>query len=396
MSGLASMFELDITTDPPHCVPAEDEVEITVGLTVKPQRPVSQRLPLVLAIVPVCPRGDHTLGPQIGEAVTQVIDRLGDEDVILGAPDLQLTVDSPAETLVWGSPKSSLTEGLEAAEAMLRSFAGVPVARRVLLVVNGLTHESGEALTRIANVFSQDHIGVDVLITALTGDLGLLSRLANLGGGAMMIATEPEQIAARISDRLPVLQSQWALNSQLEIVFPQAVKPVEMFRLAPTRSYLGAIRVGHTERRLMLDPGPLGAEGAPRFLLTLMAPRRAVGQIRLCTARLEWTHMGLAEHVISDVILRCQPIADPQVRVELIAIRDQMSLLSWAEEMGRAQGDGEHRRVSNLLERTARRLNELGFISGAEHLGDLRRGYLRTGSLSMIELNQIRHLLLGL
>ncbi|MFN3198811.1 MAG: hypothetical protein ACE366_10430 [Bradymonadia bacterium] len=390
-------ISIDARVDPPAITLSEQEASLTLSLDITARHEGADRAPLVLAVIPVCAHPDGPLKAHLGQAIAGLITHLGDEDVILGEGGRSLTVDADPEGMAWSSPQPTITKGLEAGYEALKSFAGVPVARRVTLVVSGMTHEGGEALTRAATQLSQANIGIDVLVVSMSSDLGLLNRLANLGGGALMVATELNELSAPLARRLPALQGQRVLNPKLELSFPHGVQPGDMFRLAPTRAFLGAVRVSHTERRLMLDPGPMGDQSTPRFLMTMVIPRRVAGMYRVCTAKLSWSDQGRASEVEHEIVVSVDQPGQQRLMAQspLVIARDRVELLSWVEDMGRAQADGEHRRVSNLLERLTRRLNELSEIMLAEQVGGIRRAYLRSGSLNMVELNQMRHAMLS-
>ncbi|MCA9542095.1 MAG: hypothetical protein KC620_24530, partial [Myxococcales bacterium] len=228
-----------------------------------------------------------------------------------------------------------------------------------------------------------------------SADLGLLTRLANLGGGEVCLAEPQRTLGEALVDRVNVLRDQRLLDAQLELTFSPIIQPGQLFRVDPTPVFLRNVRLNDGNRQLTVEIGPVTGSGRdPCFLLTAVLPKRRIGRYRLFDARLYAREAGDRPLWSGGVVQRCgaDPLEASEVEAEVITARERVEGTAWAEEVARAYAEGDARRVSSLLDRLTRHFVTLGRERAVEQIAAMRVRFLRSGSLSRVDVNRLRRL----
>ena len=290
-------------------------------------------------------------------------------------------------------PGDTAAAALNAASELLQADRRHDTHHRVLLVPHSPVVEAMESLLAAATALTERQLGIDVVTTSPATDLGLMIRLANLGGGEVTFADTPDALEAAVRHRLIRLAQATMIEPRLELDFVPGIVPGRMYRVSPAPIFLGNVRLTPTDRRLVLDPGPVAVWHEPVFLLTLTVPKRRVGRYRLM-------EVAVRHRAGSRVVTSAQTSVvhtttdDPNeagfVEAAVVAARDRVEPVGWVEEAGRAFLEGDHRRVATTLERMARRMLELGRGPDAQAVVEARGRYLRSGHLDRSELNRLR------
>lgn len=399
MNQPQSGIEIDLSVEPAASGVADQdgELSVLVRLRVSPP-PGATPAPLHLALVPFGPGALNARAVGRALDVLRPGDRLsaGGRTVVVGpqgAAGLEALLDE-----AWQRPFDTAAAALAHGRDALMEDRRPEFATRLFLLAHSPIVEPMEPLLAAATSLTERHLGIDVFATSPQVDLGLSIRLANLGGGEAVSTDAQPALEEAVRSRVSRLVHQHVLDARLELEFVTGVTPGRMFRVSPSPIFLGNVRLTPTDRRLVLDPGPLTTGAEPVFLLTMTAPKRRLGRYRLveisarhrgATKLLAPWHGG-AIHTVTD---------DPQeiawVDAQVVAARDRVEPTGWVEEAARAFMEGDHRRVATTLERLARRFLELGRTNDAQAAIDSRTRYLRTGHLDRNELNKLRRLATG-
>lgn len=315
------------------------------------------------------------------------------------APDrLDEAFEDPSPTLA-----AALTLGAHALGAHARHNATRAVhnprdpdtAARLVIIVNTPVAEPMQDLLSAAGALSEQAIGVELFCGHPSADLGLLTRLANLGGGETRVHEARQSLAVALVERVEELRDQRLLDVQLELAFSPIVQPGQLFRVEPRPIFLRNVRLGDDNRQLTIEIGPVSQRGPdPTFLLTATLPKRRIGRYRLFDARL-YTREGGERPVWSGgAVQRCS--ADPaeagEVEAAVVAARERVEVTAWSEDVARAYAEGDARRVSNTLDRLVRHFITLGHPAAVEQIAAMRLRFLRTGNLGRADVNRLRRL----
>lgn len=379
--------------DPPVSLVTDGAVALGVlfsldreGLAALPAR----RLNLVAAVVgrPAPGRADGLRAAlksvagsaRAGDRVVFVTGRGGRE----AGPDE--AVADPAPTLA-----AALTAGAQALAERRDPEAGA----RLVVVVNTAVSEPMQDLLGAAGALSEQAIGVELFCDHPSADLGLLTRLANLGGGETRVATPGRPVGEALVDRVAELRAQHTLDVQLELSFSPIVQPGQLFRVAPRPVFLRNVRLGDDNRQLIVEVGPVTLGGPdPAFLLTATLPKRRIGRYRLFDARI-YTREGGERPVWSGgAVQRCSadPVEAGEVEAAVVAARERVEVTAWAEDVARAYAEGDARRVSTTLDRLIRHYVTLGRPEAVEEVSAMRLRFLRSGALGRADVNHLRRL----
>ncbi len=391
-------LDLDVVVEPGATPVTDGEVEITALCRLRLEAsPEASPAPLDLAVLP--------LGPGLVNAapVTRGLERLRPGDRLCLPRSAPITLeqgDTPASLAsrleaAFASPFDTAAEALTYGREALGVDRRPEAAQRLLLVAQSPVVEAMEPLLGVASALTDRHLGLDVVTTSSAMDLGLMIRLANLGGGEVHFVDSAAALEEAVRQRLERLTQQFLVDVRLSLEFVPGVTPGRMYRVTPTPIFLGNVRLTPTDRRLVLDPGPIAPGHEPAFLLTLTVPRRRLGHYRLVdvVARHRTPHRAVTVaqasimHRVTD-----DPLEAGWVEAGVVAARDRAEPAGWVEEAARAFLEGDHRRVANTLERLARRMLEVGRQADAHVAGDCRTRYLRTGHLDRNDLNRLRRI----
>jgi len=379
--------------DPPVSLVTDGAVDVGILLTLARQNLdalPAHRLNLVVAQVGT-PR--NTRAAELRAAVTELAAgvRDGDRFVMVGhdgrpAADLDAWFEAPADSLA-----GALTAGARALSGMLESGA----ASRLVVLIHTPVAEPMQPLLTAAGALSEQAIGVELFCGHSSADLGLLTRLANLGGGETRVSQPRRSLAAAVVDRVEALRDQRILDVQLELTFSPIVQPGALFRVKPHPVFLRHVRLGDDNRQLTIEVGPLTAMGPdPAFLMTAMLPKRRIGRYRLFDARV-YTRAGGERAVWSGgAVQRCgaDPIEASDVDAAVVAAREQVEVTAWSEDVARAYAEGDARRVSGVLDRLVRHFVTLDRPRAVEQVSQMRLRFLRSGALARADVNRLRRL----
>jgi hypothetical protein len=398
MSRETVRLALDVIVEPGATPVTDGEVELTALCRLRLEAPPNATpASLDLAVLP--------LGPGLVNAapVARALDRLRPGDRLCLPRGVTHTVqagDAPADLAArldaaFSTPFDTAAEALSFGREALAVDRRPEAAQRLLLVAQSPVVEAMEPLLGVASALTDRHLGLDVVTTSPAMDLGLMIRLANLGGGEVHFVEGAAALETAVRHRVERLTQQYMVDVRLALEFVPGITPGRMFRVSPTPIFLGNVRLTPTDRRLVLDPGPIAPGHEPAFLLTLTAPRRRLGVYRLVdvVARHRAVHRSVTVaqasvlHRVTD-----DPLEAGWVEAGVVAARDRAEPAGWVEEAARAFLEGDHRRVANTLERLARRMLEMGRQADAHVAGDCRTRYLRTGHLDRNDLNRLRRL----
>ncbi|MCB9538653.1 MAG: hypothetical protein H6704_20625 [Myxococcales bacterium] len=324
-----------------------------------------------------------------------------------------LDAGGPSERARWvgGGPPRLLADALAAetlpharslAEALregARALAARPAdaAARLLVAVHGPLSESYEDILAAAAELDERSVGIDVLCAHPTADLGLLTRLANLDGGEVMLTdvAEPVACAEALERRLATLRAQRLLDVRLELKLTSLFQPQRLFRVAPRPLFLRTLRLGPDERTVRLEVGPLARDDAPTFLLTGTLPRRRIGRYRLF--ELTAGHRTDAASAKVDGLHGCtlDPAEAATVEAAVRAAQERVEGVAWVEDVARAYAEGDARRVAATLDRLVRHFAVMDRSRAVREAAALRMRFLRSGTLGRMELNRLRRLATG-
>ncbi len=376
-----STLHLDWLVDPPICSVADDGQEISAWVQLRFEGQAKASEARLRAAVAIAGRLPAALADGLARAVAD----LGNQgDLVTMGPE-GIAPESLSAWVKGGC--RTLGEALSSGKALL-SESDSDSQRRLIVVAGVLGPESIESLLREAQALTEAGIGLDLICAEPSLDVGLLSRLASLGGGEVLDG-EP---GAALRERMVLLREQPFADLRLSLRFPNTVQPLRLYRVEPVPVFMGTLNVDEEDRRLVLDPGPIGAEGkAPSYLITLAVPKRRVGTYRLFEARVH--HLGSEGPAVEAAILhRCSP--DPAeaacVDARVVRAKERVEAAGWVDEAARAYAEGEARRVSITLDMMIRYFATLGHRERAERVAALRIHYLRTGELKLDELGWLR------
>ncbi len=308
----------------------------------------------------------------------------------------------PPRTLEDALAGEPLPHARSLAEALLegaRALAARPAdaAARLLVAVHGPLSESYEDILAAAAELDERGVGVDVLCAHPTADLGLLTRLANLDGGEVMLAdvTEDAACAEALGRRLATLRAQRLLDVRLELRLTSLFQPQRLFRVAPHPVFLRTLRLGPDERTVRLEVGPLARGDAPAFLLTGSLPRRRIGRYRLF--ELTAGHRNDAAAARVDGLHGCtlDPAEAATVEAAVRAAQERVEGVAWVEDVARAYAEGDARRVAATIDRLVRHFAVIDRRRAVREAAALRMRFLRSGTLGRMELNRLRRLAAG-
>ncbi len=292
-------------------------------------------------------------------------------------------------------PAPTLAAALTAGARALAERRDPDAASRLVVVVNTAVSEPMQDLLGAAGALSEQAIGVELFCAHPSADLGLLTRLANLGGGETRVAAPGRPLDEALVSRVAELRGQRALDVQLELSFSPIVQPGQLFRVSPRPVFLRNVRLGDDNRQLIVEVGPVTLDGPdPAFLLTATLPKRRVGRYRLFDARI-YTREGGERPVWSGgAVQRCSadPIEAGEVEAAVVAARERVEVTAWAEDVARAYAEGDARRVSTTLDRLIRHFVTLGRPGAVEEVASMRLRFLRSGALGRADVNHLRRL----
>lgn len=382
---------LDWSVSPPAVSVAEVGTEVSVMLRLRPRVALAERpaAPLDLALTMVGRAPEATCGA-LREAAEVLRGGLRPGDTLAWAGD----GDGAHPDALFARPPSTLAEAFTAG---LRRLGGDERAdgraARLLVMVNAPVMEPVDPLLRAASALTDRGAGLDLVCVHPLADLGLLTRLANLGGGEVLVPDGGGELRRLLVARVACLQDQRVLDARLELRFAPGAQPHRLFRVDPEPLFLGMVRVVDDDRRLVLDPGPVTTGTAPpAYLLTMSVPRRRVGRYLLLRGRLHDRAGG--DGPWEEVAQRCSidPAEVSLVEAGVNAARDRVEPTAWVEETAQAFNEGDGRRVSVTLERLVRHFLTLGRTPAVEEAFAMRLRFLRTGALDRAELNRLRRL----
>jgi len=396
MSGKPIRLDLEVVVEPGVTPVTDGEVEVTALCRLRLEAdPEASPAPLDLVVLP--------LGPGLVNAapVMRGLERLrpGDRLCLPRSAPITLERGDTAATLsgrleaAFASPFDTAAEALSFGCEVLGRRP--EAAQRLLLVAQSPVVEAMEPLLGVASALSARDLGLDVITTSSSMDLGLMIRLANLGGGDVHFVESAAALEEAVRQRLDRLTRQFLLDVRLLLEFVPGVTPGRMYRVTPTPVFLGNVRLTPSDRRLVLYAGPMAPGYEPAFLLTMTVPRRRLGHYRLveiavrhrAPQRVVTVAQASVMHRVTD-----NPLEAGWVEAGVVAARDRAEPAGWVEEAARAFLDGDHRRVANTLDRLARRMIEVGRQADARVAGDCRMRYLRTGQLDRNDLNRLRRI----
>ncbi len=393
MSGVANgPLSLKWRVDPPVSLVTDGAVDVGT-LLVLDRSALAERSPLPLNLVVAqvgTPRPSRTA--ELRKAFARIRDgiRPGDRLSFVNqsgaVDDLERWFEAPVPTLA------------AALEAGAQRFAGIRdahTATRLAVLVNTAVQEPMQPLLTAAGVLSEHAIGVELFCGHSAADLGLLTRLANLGGGETRVSQPGRSLAEALVDRVDDLRDQRVLDVQVELTFSPIAQPGQLFRVAPSPIFLRNVRLGDGNRQLTIEVGPVNTRGPdPAFLLTTMLPKRRIGRYRLFDARVYTREGGERPLWSGGAVQRCtaDPSESSEVEAEVVAAREQVEVTAWSEEVARCYAEGDARRVSSTLDRLVRHFVTLGRRRAVEQVSQMRLRFLRSGALSRADVNRLRRL----
>jgi len=392
VSGPQSALSLRWRVDPPVSLVTDGAVDVGTLLTLDRTGLMDRPpLPVNLAVAQVgTPRPSRTAElRKTFDHIHQGV-RPGDRLTFVGDRG---SADQPGDW--FDQPVASLAAALEAGA---RHFAGVRdghAACRLVVVINTAVQESMQPLLTAAGALSEQAIGVELFCGHSAADLGLLTRLANLGGGETRVSQPGRSLAEALIERIDDLRDQRALDVQIELTFSPIAQPGQLFRVAPTPIFLRNVRLGDDNRQLTIEVGPVTARGPdPAFLLTTMLPKRRIGRYRLFDARVYSRGGGERPLWSGGAVQRCSadPMEASEVEAEVVAARERVEVTAWSEQVARCYAEGDARRVSSTLDRLVRHFVTLGRKRAVEQVSQMRLRFLRSGALSRADVNRLRRL----
>lgn len=387
-----SALSLRWRVDPPVSLVTDGAVDVGALLTLdrsglldRPARPLN----LVVAQVGT-PRPSRNA--ELKRVFARIRETAGPEDrlTFVGAHgpthDLGAWFDRPVPTLA---------AALDAGARILGSVRDARSATRLAVVVNTAVQEPMQPLLTAAGALSEQAVGVELFCGHSAADLGLLTRLANLGGGETRVSQPGRSLAEAVYDRVEALRDQRALDVQIELTFSPIVQPGQLFRVEPSPIFLRNVRLGDDNRQLTIEVGPVTARGPdPSFLLTAMLPKRRIGRYRLFDARVYTRDGGERPLWSGGAVQRCgaDPAEASEVEAQVIVARERVEVTAWSEEVARCYAEGDARRVSSTLDRLVRHFVTLGRKRAVEQVSQMRLRFLRSGALSRADVNRLRRL----
>lgn len=393
MSDARQPLSLRWQIDPPVSLVTDGAVDLGVLFSLR--RNLAERPPCRLDLV-VAQVGDPRpeLALELRQAFTDIRDSLREKDrlTFIGTDGL---VD-PSRLDAWFErPTQTLASALTGGAQALTRLRSPESACRLLVVVNTAVSEPMQDLLGAAGALSEQAIGVELFAAHPAADLGLLTRLANLGGGGVRVSEPKQSLALSLVDCVETLRDQRALDVQIELMFSPIVQPGRLFRVSPSPVFLRNIRLPDDNRQLLLEVGPVTASGPdPAFLLTATLPKRRVGRYRLFDARVFTRGSGERPVWSGGTVQQCS--ADPAeasvAEAQVVASRDRVELTAWAEEVARAYAEGDARRVSTTLDRLIRQCVTLGRTAAVEQISAMRLRFLGSGALGRADVNKLRRL----
>lgn len=399
MTRKGPRLEVEALLEPGVTAVTEADVEVTALIRLRLEvPPEAAPAPLHVTFAPTGPGANNAAPVLRALSVLRPGDRVsfpGGRTHLLAEGELAAEVLRPLVEEAFARPEDTAAAALAAAKDLLVAERKLDAAHRLVFVPHSPVVEPMEPLLGVATALTERQIGLDAIATSPGVDLGLMVRLANLSGGDVSAADGPAALEACLRQRLTRWTQQYLLDARLELEFAATVVPARMYRVHPTPTFLGNVRLTPTDRRLVLDPGPVAPGHEPAFVLTMTMPRRRAGRYRLLEIasrhrgghRLVTGHQVNVVHTVTD-----EPALLGDVEAAVIAARDRAEPAGWVEEAGRAFLEGDHRRVATTLERFARRLLELGRATDAQAAIESRSRYLRSGHLDRTELNRLRRL----
>ena len=387
--------------DPPATSVVEVDTEVSLMLSLcYAEPPTGPGFPLHLAVIPV---GDAGLGAHDPSQYLVAL-RPGDQLSLPGRGTFTVGVEQGRTAIedacraAFAAPTESLTEALHLGRTLLEADTRDGVARRIILAVFATGPEQVDGLLAAATAVNECQLGADVFCRSSQTDAGLLIRLANLGGGEIAMCSDSAAVCAAMATRFAALGQQHLLDVRMELDVSPGLVPGRLYRVAPTPVYLGTVRVTGTDRKLLIDPGPVALGLEPSFLLTLNLGRRRVGRYRLLDARIRHRSTGArAFSTQTTVVFPCtdSPLDLQVCEAAVVAARDRVEPAGWIEDATRFFGQGDHRGVATTLERISRRFLELGRPADAAFSLEARTRYLRTAHLDRSDVNRLRRMALG-
>ncbi len=392
MSAPRTPLSLRWRVDPPISLVTDGAVDVGALLTLDRSGLVDrQARPLNLVVAQVgTPRPSRTAELKRVFGRIREAARPDDRLIFVGAggsgDGIEACFDRPVPTLAGA---------LDAGARLLGNLRDGRAATRLAVVVNTAVQEPMQPLLTAAGALSERAIGVELFCGHSAADLGLLTRLANLGGGETRVSQPGRSLAEAVLDRVESLRDQRALDVQIELTFSPIVQPGQLFRVAPSPVFLRNVRLGDDNRQLTIEVGPVTARGPdPAFLLTAMLPKRRIGRYRLFDARVYSRDGGERPVWSGGAVQRCG--ADPseagEVEAEVIAARERVEVTAWSEEVARCYAEGDARGVSSTLDRLVRHFVTLGRKRSVEQVSQMRLRFLRSGALSRADVNRLRRM----
>lgn len=316
-------------------------------------------------------------------------------DAIAGCLDAADTVRAVTPTGVEADWKSAAAAPHASIADALTAITNSGEEARVLLIADHAEAEPLEPLVSAATGLAEKGRAFDVLCTEPAVELGLLTRLAALGGGELLSASERRYVGPRATRWIERLKSRAMADTRIEFEFASDTQPLQLYRVQPSPLFLGNVRLsGDLGRRLVIDPGVVAQSALPSFILLVEAPPGPRGTRRIADAT--FIARG-SDGTLRDKITVAQEYDDrpttlPVVDAAVVAARDQVQGCVIVEDVARGYSAGDARRVSMLLEQLVRHYATLDDTVGLDVAYQTRLRFLRTGILGRNVLNRLRRI----
>ncbi|MCA9543928.1 MAG: hypothetical protein KC613_06040, partial [Myxococcales bacterium] len=163
----------------------------------------------------------------------------------------------------------------------------------------------------------------------------------------------------------------------------------------PSPVLLGVPRLTASDRRIILDAGPLGRGRSASWVFDLQVPPRPAGSYRLMDVSLRYRDADGAGICRTELILDCvdAPWAGRVAHAPTMHLRDRVDLVGECENIAGAYHRGDGRRVAVGLSTLVRRLLAQGEDGLVERTFAMRLAFLRSGTLDRVEFNRLRRAL---
>jgi hypothetical protein len=260
----------------------------------------------------------------------------------------------------------------------------------VLVFVTTLAEEQAEPLLEVASRLAEIGWGVDLIALHPAAELGLLSQVATVARGELLVADRGFSEVLRT--RMVALRAQPLAAPLLDIEISRGIRSGRFYRLEPVPVLLGIPQLTETDRRVVIDVGPLGAGARISWLFDLEVPARTAGSYLLAEATLSYRQLDgrRQRHAQAIQHVMVGENAGLVIDVARIVNRDRAEAVAELESIGVAFHRGDGRRVAVGLSSLVRRLLAMGDEETVERAFGLRLSFLRSGSIDRLEFNRLR------